>query len=537
MQNTQLYYSNEAREKIQAGVDKIADAVKVTLGPKGRNVIYMKARPDKPHLPSVTKDGVTVAKSITRLQDPLMDYGAQMVKEVALTTAYEAGDGTTTATILAQSIISGGAKAMANGANPTDVKKGIDMGVVAVVEHLKANARAIESNSAAALAIATISANNDAAIGAVVAEAIAKAGNDGLITIENSPNPPQTFTKAVEGMQIDKGYINNHFVNVESRQTCEFSNPYILIFDRKVSEFKDIERPLSLVFTEKVKRPLLIIADDIDGEALSTLVINKVRQGHQICAVRAPGIGETKSEIIKDLCIVTGATLISDALGTQIKNISLDQMGTAEKIVITNTSTSIYGGNGKKVDISDRCDTIRLQLSKTTDVYQKPALEKRLARLSNGVAILYVGATTDVELAEKKDRVDDALRATRCAIEEGVVPGGGVAYIRSLQVLSTLAVENADQLIGVEILHEALQEPFLQIQRNAGVGEPTALLHEIANSEGYDTGVNAKTGETESFIETGVIDPVKVSRIALENAASIGGTLLLTECAVVTIQD
>lgn len=534
MSNTTLHYGADARKRLKAGVDKLADAVKVTLGPKGRNVIIT-GRPGK--LPQITKDGVTVAKSVKRLADPLEDFGAQMVKEVANGAWYEAGDGTTTATLLAQSIIREGIIAMDGGANPIDVKRGIDLAVAEVVKHIVANSKKIEVDSDDLHNVATLSANNDQELGKIIAEAFSKVGPNGLITVETSATS-ETYVKTVEGMQFDKGFVDPRFINTPSRNSVEFINPYILVYDKKVTTMSEINPALELIFSEKEVRPLVVIADDIDGEALNILLVNKWKGNRQVCAVRGPGLGQVKADMLEDIAIITGATLMSETLGSKLQNIKMPMLGTAQKVVITKESTSIYGGQGSPGDISDRCKSLELLLTQlATDSFDRPPVEKRLAKLSNGVAILYVGATTDVELSEKKDRVDDALRATRCAIEEGVVPGGGIAYLRCVLPCSALEPENEDHATGINIVIEALGAPCYQILLNAGHADPISVINQLdPNTTAYDYGYNSKTGQFENFYTTGVIDPAKVVRVAIENAGGVAGTLLLTECAVIEEQ-
>jgi chaperonin GroEL len=530
MSNT-LYYSNEARKKLIDGIDKVANAVKVTLGPKGRNVIMGGAAG---RLPTVTKDGVSVARAIKLLADPLENMGAQMVIEVAQKTAQVAGDGTTTATLLAQVIIQLGMKAIEAGANPIDIKRGIDTAVVEVIKYLKKNCREIKDDYQSIFNIANISANNDREIAKIITDAIQAVGPDGLITVQDSPTS-ETYIKKVEGMQFDRGYISPYFVNKPESKTVELINPYILLFDKKITAGNEIFPLLELIIKEK--RPLLVIAEDVDGEALFTLIAQKTMATDKmgikagVCAIRIPGLGNVKADTLEDIAIVTGATVISEAAGRKLEKITLADLGKAQKVVITKDTTNIFGGGGKPSAITTRCEELKSQLE-TCEPFDKPKIETRLARLSNGVAFMYVGAASDVELREKKDRIDDALRATRCAIEEGVVPGGGIAYLRCRQPLELIEVDD-DHGKGISIVMEALLAPAKQILLNAGQEPEHIFTKIIAFGTSADYGYNSKNDKYEAFFETGVIDPMKVSRIALESAASIAGVLLLAECAIV----
>lgn len=526
-----LFYSKDARRRLIQGVDKVANAVKVTLGPKGRNVI-MGGTHGK--IPTVTKDGVSVARAIKKLEDPVENMGAQMVIDVAQKTAILAGDGTTTATLLAQVMIQLGMKYIDDGANPIDIKRGIDTAVTEAVKYLKKNCREIKDSNESIFNIANISANNDPEIGKLIADAIEAVGPDGLITVQDSPTS-ETYIKKVEGMQFDRGYISPYFVNKPENKTVELINPFILLFDKKITTIQEIKPVLDQVIV--TKRPLLIIAEDVDGEALYTLIAQKTMatetQGFKqgICAIRIPGLGNVKADTLEDIGIVTGAAVMSEQAGRRLEKTLLSDLGSAQKVVITKDTTNIFGGGGKPSLITKRCEELKSQLE-TCDPFDKPKIETRLARLSNGVAFMYVGAASDAELREKKDRIDDALRATRCAIEEGVVPGGGIAYLRAIQPLELLEVAD-DHGKGISLVMEALKAPAAQILMNAGK-EPVATFEQIISSGiSNDYGYNSKTDQYESFFETGVIDPMKVSRIALESAGSIAGTLLLAECAII----
>ena len=518
-----IFFDIEARNKMKKGVDTLANAVKVTLGPKGRNVVIEK----KFGAPQVTKDGVTVAKEI-ELDDPIENMGAQMVKEVASKTADLAGDGTTTATVLAQSIISEGLKMVAAGANPMDLKRGIDKAVRSVVESLIAQKKDVGSNSKMIEQVATISANNDNEIGKLIAQAMAKVGKEGVITVEEAKGT-DTTVDVVEGMQFDRGYISPYFVTNSEKMQAELQNPFILIYDKKISAMKDI-----LTILEKVAqsgRPLMIIAEDLDGEALATLVVNKLRGTIKVAAVKAPGFGDRRKEMLTDLAVLTGGTVISEELGNKLEGVELISLGQASSITIDKDNTVIVGGKGKKSEIIGRVNQIKAQVENTTSDYDKEKLQERLAKLAGGVAVLYVGAATEVEMKEKKDRVDDALHATRAAVEEGIVPGGGVAYIRAIAGLEKLkGALNADETTGIAIVKRAIEEPLRQIVANSGI-EGSIVVQTIKEGEG-DYGFNARTEVYENLFKAGVIDPTKVARIALENAASIAGMLLTTECVI-----
>ena len=518
-----IFFDIEARNKMKKGVDTLANAVKVTLGPKGRNVVIEK----KFGAPQVTKDGVTVAKEI-ELEDPIENMGAQMVKEVASKTADLAGDGTTTATVLAQSIISEGLKMVAAGANPMDLKRGIDKAVRSVVESLVAQKKDVGSNSKMIEQVATISANNDYEIGKLIAQAMAKVGKEGVITVEEAKGT-DTTVDVVEGMQFDRGYISPYFVTNSEKMQAELQTPFILIYDKKISAMKDI-----LSILEKVAqtgRPLMIISEDLDGEALATLVVNKLRGTIKVAAVKAPGFGDRRKEMLTDLAILTGGTVISEELGNKLEGVELTSLGQAASITIDKDNTVIVGGKGKKSEIVGRVNQIKAQVENTTSDYDKEKLQERLAKLAGGVAVLYVGAATELEMKEKKDRVDDALHATRAAVEEGIVPGGGVAYIRAIAGLEKLkGALNADEATGIAIVRRAIEEPLRQIVANCGI-EGSIVVQNIKEGEA-DYGFNARTEVYENMFKAGVIDPTKVARIALENAASIAGMLLTTECVI-----
>ncbi|HRE39167.1 MAG TPA: chaperonin GroEL [Chitinophagaceae bacterium] len=519
----QIFFDIEARNKMKKGVDTLANAVKVTLGPKGRNVVIEK----KFGAPGVTKDGVTVAKEI-ELEDPIENMGAQMVKEVASKTADIAGDGTTTATVLAQSIISEGLKMVAAGANPMDLKRGIDKAVSLVVESLKSQSQTVGSDSKKIQQVATISANNDETIGKLIAEAFTKVGKEGVITVEEAKGT-DTTVDVVEGMQFDRGYISPYFVTNSEKMEAELQNPYILIYDKKISNMKDI-----LHILEKVAqggRPLLIIAEDLEGEALATLVVNKLRGTLKVAAVKAPGFGDRRKEMLQDIAILTKGIVISEEQGYKLENADLSYLGQATSVTIDKDNTTIVGGKGKKEDITARVNQIKAQIETTTSDYDKEKLQERLAKLSGGVAVLYVGAATEVEMKEKKDRVDDALHATRAAVEEGIVPGGGVAYIRAIESLEAkVRGQIADEQTGMAIVRRALEEPVRILTANAGI-DGSIVVQKIKEGKA-DFGFNARTEEYEHLFKAGVIDPTKVSRVALENAASIAGMLLTTECVV-----
>jgi chaperonin GroEL len=518
----QLFFDIEARNKMKRGVDILANAVKVTLGPKGRNVVLEK----KFGAPSITKDGVTVAKEI-ELEDPIENMGAQMVKEVASKTADIAGDGTTTATVLAQSIIGEGLKNVAAGANPMDLKRGIDKAVEKVVASLSAQSQTIGNDKNKIEQVASVSANNDAYIGKLIAQAFGKVGKEGVITVEEAKGT-DTTVEVVEGMQFDRGYISPYFVTNSEKMEAELQNPYILIYDKKISAMKDI-----LHILEKVAqsgRPLLIIAEDLEGEALATLVVNKLRGTIKVAAVKAPGFGDRRKEMLQDIAILTKGIVISEEQGYKLESADLNYLGTAASVTIDKDNTTVVGGKGKKEDITARVNQIKAQIESTTSDYDKEKLQERLAKLSGGVAVLYIGAATEMEMKEKKDRVDDALHATRAAVEEGIVPGGGVAFIRAIESLEKLKGANEDETTGIAIVKRALEEPLRQIVGNSGV-EGSIVVQKVKEGKA-DFGYNARTDEYENLLKAGVIDPTKVTRIALENAASIAGMLLTTECVV-----
>src|SRR5579871_5941172 len=518
----QLFFEIDARNKMKRGVDILANAVKVTLGPKGRNVVLEK----KFGAPSITKDGVTVAKEI-ELEDPIENMGAQMVKEVASKTADIAGDGTTTATVLAQAVINEGLKNVAAGANPMDLKRGIEKAVTAVVENLKKQSQTIGNDSKKIQQVASISANNDETIGKLIAEAFGKVGKEGVITVEEAKGT-DTTVDVVEGMQFDRGYISPYFVTNSEKMEAELQNPYILIYDKKISAMKDI-----LHILEKVAqggRPLLIISEDLEGEALATLVVNKLRGTIKVAAVKAPGFGDRRKEMLQDIAILTAGTVISEEQGYKLEGADLTSLGQAASITIDKDNTTVVGGKGKKEDITARVNQIKAQIENTTSDYDKEKLQERLAKLSGGVAVLYIGAATEVEMKEKKDRVDDALHATRAAVEEGIVPGGGVAYIRAIESIEKLKGANEDETTGVAIVKRALEEPIRQIVVNCGI-EGSIVVQKVKEGKA-DYGFNARTEVYENLLKAGVIDPTKVTRIALENAASIAGMLLTTECVI-----
>ncbi|MDP1842983.1 MAG: chaperonin GroEL [Sediminibacterium sp.] len=518
----QIFFDIEARNKMKKGVDTLANAVKVTLGPKGRNVVIEK----KFGAPQVTKDGVSVAKEI-ELEDAIENMGAQMVKEVASKTADIAGDGTTTATVLAQSIISEGLKNVAAGANPMDLKRGIDKAVAKVIESLRAQSQTIGNDSKKIEQVATISANSDNEIGKLIATAMAKVGKEGVITVEEAKGT-DTTVDVVEGMQFDRGYISPYFVTNSEKMEAEMQNPYILIYDKKISAMKDILHILEKV--AQTGRPLVIIAEDLEGEALATLVVNKLRGTLKVAAVKAPGFGDRRKEMLTDIAILTAGTVISEELGYKLEAADLTSLGQAASITIDKDNTIVVGGKGKKADIVARVNQIKAQVENTTSDYDREKLQERLAKLSGGVAVLYVGAATEVEMKEKKDRVDDALHATRAAVEEGIVPGGGVAYIRAVESLEKLKGANEDELTGIQIVKRAIEEPLRQIVINSGI-EGSIVVQKIKEGKG-DFGFNARTEVYENLFKAGVIDPTKVTRVALENAASIAAMLLTTECVI-----
>ncbi len=518
----QIFFDIEARNKMKKGVDTLANAVKVTLGPKGRNVVIEK----KFGAPSVTKDGVTVAKEI-ELEDPIENMGAQMVKEVASKTADLAGDGTTTATVLAQAIISEGLKNVAAGANPMDLKRGIDKAVAKVVEQLKSQSQTVGIDSNKIQQVASISANNDEVIGKLIAEAFAKVGKDGVITVEEAKGT-ETTVEVVEGMQFDRGYISPYFVTNSEKMEAELQNPYILIFDKKISAMKDILHILEKIAQQGA--PLLIIAEDLEGEALATLVVNKLRGTLKVAAVKAPGFGDRRKEMLQDIAILTKGIVISEEQGYKLENADLTYLGRAQTVVIDKDNTTIVDGKGAKEDITARINQIKAQIETTTSDYDREKLQERLAKLSGGVAVLHVGAATEVEMKEKKDRVDDALHATRAAVEEGIVPGGGTAYLRAIEALETMEGNSIDETTGIKIIKRALEEPVRQIAGNAAI-DGSIVVQKIKEGKG-DFGYNARTETYEKMFSAGIIDPTKVSRVALENAASIAGMLLTTECVV-----
>ncbi|WP_276089477.1 chaperonin GroEL [Pedobacter sp. JY14-1] len=518
----QVRYNVEARDALKKGVDILANAVKVTLGPKGRNVIIDK----KFGSPAITKDGVTVAKEI-ELKDPIENMGAQMVKEVASKTADIAGDGTTTATVLAQAIVTAGIKNVAAGANPMDLKRGIDKAVAAIVENLRSQSQTVGEDNNKIKQVASISANNDEVIGALIAEAMGKVGKDGVITVEEAKGT-ETEVKTVEGMQFDRGYLSPYFVTNADKMEAELDNPYILIYDKKISNMKE----LLPVLEKQVQtgKPLLIIAEDLDGEALATLVVNKIRGSLKVAAVKAPGFGDRRKAMLEDIAILTGGTVISEERGYKLENADLTYLGTAEKVVVDKDNTTIINGSGETEDIKARVNQIKAQIETTTSDYDKEKLQERLAKLAGGVAVLYVGAASEVEMKEKKDRVDDALHATRAAVEEGIVAGGGVAFIRAIEALEGLKGDNEDETTGIAIVKRAVEEPLRQICQNAGI-EGSIVVQKVKEGKA-DFGYNARTDIYENLIAAGVIDPTKVSRVALENAASIAAMLLTTECVL-----
>lgn len=523
----QVKYNVEARDALKRGVDILANAVKVTLGPKGRNVIIDK----KFGSPAITKDGVTVAKEID-LKDPIENMGAQMVKEVASKTADIAGDGTTTATVLAQAIVTAGIKNVAAGANPMDLKRGIDKAVAAVVANLKTQSQAVGDDNNKIKQVASISANNDDVIGSLIAEAMNKVGKDGVITVEEAKGT-ETEVKTVEGMQFDRGYLSPYFVTNADKMEAELENPYILIYDKKISNMKELLPVLEK--TVQTGKPLLIISEDLDGEALATLVVNKIRGSLKVAAVKAPGFGDRRKAMLEDIAILTGGTVISEERGYKLENADLTYLGSAEKVVIDKDNTTVINGAGQSDDIKARVSQIKAQIETTTSDYDKEKLQERLAKLSGGVAVLYVGAASEVEMKEKKDRVDDALHATRAAVEEGIVAGGGVAFIRAVASLADLKGVNEDETTGIAIVKRAIEEPLRQICENAGI-EGSIVVQKVKEGKA-DFGYNARTDVYENLIGAGVIDPTKVSRVALENAASIAAMLLTTEVVLADEQE
>lgn len=518
----EIKFDVDARDQLKKGVDELANAVKVTLGPKGRNVIISK----KFGAPHITKDGVTVAKEI-ELDNEFENMGAQMVKEVASKTGDKAGDGTTTATVLAQAIISVGLKNVAAGANPMDLKRGIDKAVAQVVENIKGQAQEVGDDNHKIKQVATISANNDKEIGKLIADAMAKVKKEGVITVEEAKGT-DTTVDVVEGMQFDRGYLSPYFVTDTEKMEAVLEKPYVLIHDKKISSLKDILPLLESIV--QGSRPLLIIAEDVDSEALTALVVNRLRANLRVCAVKAPGFGDRRKEMLQDIAILTGGTVISEEQGLKLENATLDMLGSAETITVNKDNTTIVKGAGDKEAIANRVHQIKSQIEKTTSQYDKEKLQERLAKLAGGVAVLYIGAPSEVEMKEKKDRVDDALSATRAAVEEGIVPGGGVAYIRAISALEGLKGDNEDETTGIEIIKRAIEEPMRQIVANAGK-EGAVIVQKVREGKG-DFGYNARTDTFENLFETGVIDPAKVTRVALENAASIAGMMLTTECVI-----
>ena len=523
----EIQFDVDVRSKMKSGVDALANAVKVTLGPKGRNVVIDK----KYGAPQVTKDGVTVAKEI-ELEDRFENMGAQMVKEVASKTNEQAGDGTTTATVLAQAIINVGLKNVTAGANPLDLKRGIDKAVATVVDDLRKRSHEVGDDFSKVEQVGTISANNDAYIGKLIADAMSKVKKDGVITVEEAKGT-DTEVKVVEGMQFDRGYISPYFMTNSDKMEAELNNPLILVTDRKISSMKDLLPILEPIAREG--QELLIIAEDVDGEALTTLVVNRLRGALKVAAVKAPGFGDRRKEMLQDIATLTGAVVVSEERGFTLENTTPDMLGKAEKVTITKENTTIVGGAGNKEDIQDRVNLIRSQIEVTTSEYDKEKLKERLGKLSGGVAVLYVGATTEVEMKEKKDRVEDALNATRAAVEEGYLPGGGVAYIRAISALEGLKGDNEDETTGIRIVARAIEEPLRQIALNAGV-DGSVIIQKIKEGTG-DYGYNARTSEFVNMYDAGVIDPTKVARVALENAASVAGMFLTTECGIVDIPE
>lgn len=523
----QITFDIEARDALKKGVDALANAVKVTLGPKGRNVIIDR----KFGAPSITKDGVSVAKEI-ELEDAVENMGAQMVKEVAAKTADIAGDGTTTATVLAQAIVTTGLKNVAAGANPMDLKRGIDKAVKAVVTALQKQSIEVGDNLDKIEQVASISANNDSSIGKLIAQAMEKVKKEGVITVEEAKGT-DTTVEIVEGMQFDRGYLSPYFVTNAEKMHAELESPYILIYDKKISNMKDM-LPI-LEQTSQTSRPILIIAEDVDGEALATLVVNKIRGSLKIAAVKAPGFGDRRKAMLEDIAILTGGTVVSEERGFKLENTTLEMLGQADKVVIDKDNTTVVNGKGDAEGIKVRVSQIKAQMESTTSDYDKEKLQERLAKLAGGVAVLYVGAASEIEMKEKKDRVDDALHATRAAVEEGIVPGGGVALVRAAEVLENIATENEDELTGVQIIMRALEAPLRQIVSNAG-GEGAVVVSKVQEGKA-DYGYNAKTDTFEPMLEAGIIDPTKVTRVALENAASVAGMLLTTECVLADIPE
>jgi chaperonin GroEL len=523
----EIIFDIEAREGLKRGVDALANAVKVTLGPKGRNVVIDKSFGG----PSVTKDGVSVAKEV-ELEDAIENMGAQMVKEVASKTSDLAGDGTTTATVLAQAIVKEGLKNVAAGANPMDLKRGIDKAVKSIVSELQKTSVEVGNKMEKIQQVAAISANNDDTIGSLIADAFGKVGKEGVITVEEAKGT-ETYVDIVEGMQFDRGYLSPYFINDSEKMLVDMESPYILLYEKKISNLKDLLPILEPV--AQSGKPLLIIAEDVEGEALTTLVMNKLRGSLKIAAVKAPGFGDRRKAMLEDIAILTGGTFIAEEVGLTLENVNMDMLGTAERVTIDKDNTTIVNGSGKKADIKNRVEQIKAQIEVTTSDYDKEKLQERLAKLAGGVAVLYVGAASEVEMKEKKDRVDDALHATRAAVEEGIIPGGGVALIRTKSVLNKVKTENADESTGISIIDRAIEEPLRQIVENAGK-EGSVVVSKVLEGKG-DFGYNAKTDAYVNMLKAGIIDPTKVTRIALENAASVAGMILTTECALVNIKE
>ncbi len=522
-----IKFDIEARDGLKRGVDALANAVKVTLGPKGRNVIIGKAFGG----PQITKDGVTVAREI-ELEDPLENMGAQMVKEVASKTNDLAGDGTTTATVLAQAIVKEGLKNVAAGANPMDLKRGIDKATRTIVTDLQKQSQVVGNKIDKIKQVASISANNDASVGDLIAEAFEKVGKEGVITVEEAKGT-DTYVDIVEGMQFDRGYLSPYFVTNSEKMTTDLENPYILLYDKKISSMKDLLPVLEPV--AQTGKPLLIIAEDVEGEALATLVVNKLRGSLKIAAVKAPGFGDRRKAMLEDIAILTGGTVIAEERGFTLENTTIDMLGTAERVSIDKDNTTVVNGAGKKADIAGRVKQIKAQIETTTSDYDREKLQERLAKLAGGVAVLYVGAASEVEMKEKKDRVDDALHATRAAVEEGIVAGGGVALVRTKKVLEKITADNLDETTGIQIVARAIEEPLRIIAENAG-SEGSVVVAKVIDGK-KDFGFNAKTDEYVSMLKAGIIDPTKVTRVALENAASVAGMILTTECALVDIKE
>jgi chaperonin GroEL len=518
----QIHFNVDARDGLRRGVDALANAVKVTLGPKGRNVVIDK----KFGSPNVTKDGVSVAKEI-ELKNPVENMGAQMVKEVASKTADLAGDGTTTATVLAQAIVNAGLKNVAAGANPMDLKRGMDKAVTAVIENLREQSQTVGDDFKKIEQVAAISANNDNVIGALIANAMEKVGKDGVITVEEAKGT-ETEVKTVEGMQFDRGYLSPYFVTNTEKMEAELESPYILIYDKKVSNMKELLPVLEQ--TAQTGKPLVIVAEDVEGEALATLVVNKIRGSLKVAAVKAPGFGDRRKAMLQDIAILTGGTVISEEQGRKLEDATLESLGTCEKVVIDKENTTIVNGVGSKDDIAGRIAQIKAEIDNSSSDYDKEKLQERLAKLSGGVAVLYIGAASEVEMKEKKDRVDDALHATRAAVEEGIVAGGGVAYVRAIEALEALKGDNDDENTGIQIIRRAVEEPLRQIVHNSG-GEGSVVIQKVKEGKA-DFGYNARTDVYENLIGAGVIDPTKVSRVALENAASVASMMLTTECLI-----